>query len=376
VLDRVRHAGDEERLHGVVFDVGFHRGAIGPDCGLARRIENRFQYRRVARAIKKQSRTAEHEIHRAPDRVAIAKRLVPTVLRFLLTFRGILPTPSRGGFYRLRRDAALVAELEQCFSIGSILRDIQHREVVWKQYRVEREAPEAFQMHRGNSRSVPGNADEAHEPLRPRLDQRFERASGSECGFPLLFIDEIVHLDQIDVVNAQSFERAMHTVARAAVGSIAGLGSEEEALAMLAHPRANSQLGLAVRRGRVDMIDAVLEQRLEHRVRLRLVHRAQRGGAEDDSRALMTGLAECTCLNHDAPPLPDVVASLIIAKASAARNGAVRPQAGNGCTGSLRRAPTVISSHRREISRRPCSEPTPRAAASRRDSSRGSHARE
>ena len=92
----------------------------------------------------------------------------------------------------------------------------------------------------------------------------------------------------------------METVARALIGAVAGLGGEEEALAMLAHPRADSQFRLAVRRRRVDMIDAVFEQHFEHAVGLVLLHPAERGGAENNARTLMPGFSERTRLDHDA----------------------------------------------------------------------------
>ena len=56
----------------------------------------------------------------------------------------------------------------------------------------------------------------------------------------------------------------MQAVARAGIGAIAGLRGQEEALAMLRHPRADAQLRVTVRCRGVDVIDAVLEQQLEY----------------------------------------------------------------------------------------------------------------
>ena len=52
----------------------------------------------------------------APDRIAIAQRLVPA--EFALV--AILPSPSCNRFDRLRRDTSLVANFEQRFDIARI----------------------------------------------------------------------------------------------------------------------------------------------------------------------------------------------------------------------------------------------------------------
>src|SRR5580700_3672602 len=101
-------------------------------------------------------------------------------------------------------------------------------------------------MHRGDASAMAGHADEAHQPLRARLDQRLERALRTERRLPFVFIDEIVHLNEIDLINAQALQRALHAVARTCISSIAGLGREEEILAMLAHPRTDAQFRVAI----------------------------------------------------------------------------------------------------------------------------------
>ena len=77
------------------------------------------------------------------------------------------------------RDAALGAEREQRLEVGARTRGVRaSRRVVGQQHGVEGEPLEAAQVHPGDASAVPGDADEAHEPLVARLDQRLERAAG------------------------------------------------------------------------------------------------------------------------------------------------------------------------------------------------------
>src|SRR5579862_3742708 len=154
-------------------------------------------------------------------------------------------------------------------------------------------------MHRGDLRAVTGDADKPHQPLRSRFDQRLERAACSQSRRPFILGDQVVHLDQIDLIDAQPLERSMETVASALIAAVAGFGREKKSLAMLAHPRTDPQFRFAVRRRRIDMIDAVFEQHLEHAVSLVLLHPAERGGAEKNSCALMSRLPKWTRFNHD-----------------------------------------------------------------------------
>src|SRR5271154_1887801 len=144
-----------------------------------------------------------------------------------------------------------------------------------------------------------GNADESHQSVSPRLDQCFERATRSQSGSPFILGCEVVHLDQIDLIDPQPLERAMETVARALIGAVAGFGGEKKPLAMLAHPRADAQFRLAIRRGGVEMIDAVFEEHLEHAVGFVLLHPTESSGSKKNPSTLMPRFPKWTCLNHD-----------------------------------------------------------------------------
>src|SRR5206468_7581387 len=134
----------------------------------------------------------------------------------------------------------------------------------------EREALEAAEVHSRHGQPVTGDADETDEALVARLDRCFERAALAQRGLPLDRIDEVVQLEQVDAVDAEAVERAADFLARARAIALAGLCRQEETVAMLRQQRGKPELGVAVRRRGVDVVDAVLEELLERAVRLGL----------------------------------------------------------------------------------------------------------
>src|SRR5260370_38392639 len=71
---------------------------------------------------------------------------------------------------------------------------------------------------------------------------------------------------------------------------------------MLAHPRGEPQLRLAVRGCGIDVIDAKFEQNIEYLIGLFLLHPSQRGSAENHPRTLMAGLSKRNGPDHWSPP--------------------------------------------------------------------------
>ena len=60
-----------------------------------------------------------------------------------------------------------------------------------------------------HSYAVAGDADEADQALVLGFDHRLQRAAGRESGPPLVLVDKVVQLDQVDVVGAQPFQGAL-----------------------------------------------------------------------------------------------------------------------------------------------------------------------
>jgi hypothetical protein len=112
-----------------------------------------------------------------------------------------------------------------------------------------------------------------------------------------------VQLDQVEPLGAQPLQRAPDLVPRLPVAALAGLGREEEISSVTIHPRSNPKLGIAVGGCRVDVVDAVLEQEVEHAIGGALVDLAECCAAEDHRRAAMAGPSEGAFLDHISLPV-------------------------------------------------------------------------
>ena len=222
-------------------------------------------------------------------------------------------------------------------------------------------------MHPRDGKPVPGHADEANQSLVAGLDRRLERAALAQGGLPLDHVDEIVQLDQVDVVDAEAHERAANLLARAGVVALSSLCREKEAPRITLQPGREPQLGVAVRGGRIDVVDAVLEQHRKRRIRLGLGERAEGGRAEDRARALMTGCSERRLRDHDARLsglLCGFVAVGNVILDAATGTLSVRPEATRGDRarrGSEVRLPVALAA------RRQATRLEPRARTGRRD---------
>ena len=88
---------------------------------------------------------------------------------------------------------------------------MQQEEVVRQQHAVVVEALQAAQVHLGDAQTMPGDADMAHEAFLPGTHQRLERAARPVGDLPLVLLDEVVQLDQVDAVDAEPDEGALET---------------------------------------------------------------------------------------------------------------------------------------------------------------------
>ena len=153
-------------------------------------------------------------------------------------------------------------------------------------------------MHGGDRPAVAGDPDEADQALITRLARRVERAAGRERLLPFVGVAQRVQLQKVDPVGAQPLERAGDLVLRAGVVAKARLGREKEVVPVAVHPGADPELGIAVGRGGVDVVDAVLEQEVEHPVGGALIDPAEGRGAEDHGRAHVSGAPEGPLLDR------------------------------------------------------------------------------
>src|SRR5262249_54869615 len=90
----------------------------------------------------------------------------------------------------------------------------------------------------------------------------------------------------------------MDLVTRVLVEALPGLGGEEEILAVLCHPWANTQLSVPIAGRDVNMIDAVFEEDVKHTIRLCLSGAAERRRAKECNCTHMSGASKRSFLNH------------------------------------------------------------------------------
>src|SRR5262249_58056545 len=91
---------------------------------------------------------------------------------------------------------------------------------------------------------------------------------------PVEQFDEVVGLQQVDVVDPEPIERVPDLFACPGVVALASLRGQEDLRAVLLQPRREPKLGVAVRRCRVDVVDAMAEHRRERHVGLPLGYTA------------------------------------------------------------------------------------------------------
>ena len=153
-------------------------------------------------------------------------------------------------------------------------------------------------MHPRNCEPVPGHADKSDEPFVSCLDRRVERAALPQGALPFDCIDEVVQLQQVDPVHAETVERAADLFSGARMVAPPSLGGEEEAARVPSQPRGDSVLRVAIRGGGVDVVHAVLEQRFQRAVRCGLRDGAEGRCTKDRACALVTGTSERRPRDH------------------------------------------------------------------------------
>src|SRR5215471_2274669 len=153
-------------------------------------------------------------------------------------------------------------------------------------------------MHGRNGPAMPRDPYEAHETLLPCFNRRFQRPAWPHRQVPVIGVKQGVQLNQVNCIDSQAFERAMDLVTRVLVEALAGLGGEEEILAMPRHPWADTQFSISIAGRDVNMIDAVFEEDVEHTVCLCLGSATERRRPKERDCAQVSGASKRSFLNH------------------------------------------------------------------------------
>ena len=97
-------------------------------------------------------------------------------------------------------------------------------------------------MHAGDAQAVPGHPDVADEPLVAGPGQRLDGAAGPVGDLPLVRLDEVVQLDQIDMVDVHALQRPLQLGAGGVALPLAGLGGQEHRVPVVGQPRLQTVL--------------------------------------------------------------------------------------------------------------------------------------
>ena len=130
-------------------------------------------------------------------------------------------------------------------------------------------------------------------------------AQGRKCSvgcvrsFPVLLLHEVVELDEVHVVHAETRERGLELAPGCFTVALARLGREEVVIAVADQPGCDAQLGVAVAGGGVEVVDAMLTKHFENAVSRLLASRAERGTAEYHSSTGVAGSSESRLLDHE-----------------------------------------------------------------------------
>ncbi len=161
------------------------------------------------------------------------------------------------GLDRLDGDVALTTQGGECLEVGAVRLVLHHGVAVGQQHRVEIEALQRLPVRRGDRPAVAGDADVAYQALIAGGNGRFQRPARAERGLPLVRVDQVVELDQVNVVNVQPLQRAVDLLPRCGRLALAGFGRQEERPPVALDPVAQAHLGLAIAGGRIHVVDAV-----------------------------------------------------------------------------------------------------------------------
>src|SRR5439155_7252210 len=155
-----------------------------------------------------------------------------------------------------------------------------------------REAFQAAAMHRRHRHTVTGHSDEPHQPLASRFNCRLQRAARAHRFAPLILVDNVMQLPEIDGIDLQALKRALQFGPCRFVAPLSGLGGQEELVAVTLHPDADVVFRFAVAGSHINVVDPVLQQKLQGTFFHSLVSLPESGRAEYHAAALMASSAE------------------------------------------------------------------------------------
>ena len=145
---------------------------------------------------------------------------------------------------------------------------------------------------------MPGDADEANESFFTRLDHCLQGATFAQRELPLDHVGQVVQLQEVDVVDTQPIEGTVEFFLRPLVVSRVRLRGDEERGRIPLEPRRDPQLRVTIGCRRVDVIHAVLQEKIQRSLGVCVGNTAERRRTEDRASALVAGPTERRLCDH------------------------------------------------------------------------------
>ena len=117
---------------------------------------------------------------------------------------------------------------DKSFEVLGVVLVLHCHVVVGQEHRVEIETFQRAPVRRSNLEPVPGYADEADEAFVPGGYGSLDCATRAQRYVPFDRVGEVVHLPQVDVVDAHAFQGTLQLLACLPALALAGLGGQEE----------------------------------------------------------------------------------------------------------------------------------------------------
>ena len=108
-----------------------------------------------------------------------------------------------------------------------------------------------------------------------------------------------MELDQIDLIDAQAFERSANLIVGRPCFAFAGFGGKENLVSMHLQPRTEPEFRFAIAGGGIDVVDPGVGDQLQRPVGICLRHVSECGGAKNDATAGVARAAEFGSFDHD-----------------------------------------------------------------------------
>ncbi len=272
-------------------------------------------------------------------------------MRVLGALRPVAARPGLDGHQAGVLPAHLVDEGQV---VGAVLLGAPQHGVERRQHGGEGVPAQRLEVRGGGVPPVAGDADRTDEALVDRPGRGLEGTVGTRRQVQLAGVAHGVQLQQVDPVGLQPLQRGVDLPPRRLAVALTGLRGQEDPVADPRDPRAEPQLGVAVARGDVEVVDAGVQRLLDRPVGDVLGHVTERRRAVDEHRALVAETSEPAGFHGPHPGAPGAggqLAGPVLSRRSGTRAPRATTPAGTPRSTRVSRRRTAAASLRECVRR-------------------------